>query len=76
VFRETVRDWLDASDPAPWSVDEVLRKTTVHELGHLFGLTHDNGMIMSQGHTGELCFHPEDIHKIRERSEGPGPGGP
>lgn len=52
------------------------RNTTAHEIGHHFGLEHENGWLMADGSTLHLPqhrqFHLNDLDKLR-RSNGPVP---
>jgi len=64
VFVETIRD-CEIIGNIP--VGHLLRKTTVHETGHQFGLRHEIDSIMEQGYPVPLLFSPAHLHEMRAK---------
>lgn len=73
VHHETIRDWA-AAEPVDNAYQE--RETALHEISHIFGLTHNTGCIMS-GVVPALApvFCGPQIRTVRDVLV-PGPGGP
>ena len=62
VFVESVRDYEVSKGLQPGT---VLRKTTIHEVGHQFGLLDNTGEVMNQGWPIPLYFTEEHLHTMR-----------
>lgn len=78
IFIETMRDYDLLSPPLlPGEKDFTLARTRVapHELGHQFGLAHEESLTGSSGlmsYTGSLYFVPHHINYMRWRIHSPG----
>ena len=50
IFNETIRDWFkEYADEYSMSANQYRQEVTFHEALHCFGLTHDDGGVMTQG---------------------------
>jgi hypothetical protein len=77
VFAEQIREGFDEGLPnnsnnEQLSFEEFWGETTAHEIGHQFGLGHDNGWLMHEFHAqSKLAFHPLDLRNLRAQIAGP-----
>ncbi len=78
IFLENMRD----REITPYSTDESViasprSRTLAHEIGHQFGLGHNDNFIGDGGimsYTGSLYFSPNHINMMRWRIKSPGEG--
>ena len=63
---------IDRHYAYPQSIDEHIKNSITHEVGHELGLGHKNGMIMGAMGNGAKSFHPKDQAILRSQVKSPG----
>lgn len=82
IFFEVIRDYdlkpppIVAGDPLAIRATLSRTRTAPHEVGHQFGLGHNDGRLIGgiMSYTGDLYFTPNHINLMRWRVKSPGEG--
>lgn len=75
VYREVIRDRVGTGAPLPPPIQALEATTVAHEVGHLFGLAHIDGTLMSGiSDFGANEFGSQHLHLLRSRIHSPGEG--